>query len=160
MTSTICTNCEQNPGAIRLWSGHDRWICYDCLDWMNSQRARQTAGQTQPEEIVGFDVIFPVADAGRAVAHYERLGFLTRYHDDAYAFAQLGRLVIHLAQQPEPRMTGALYLHVDDADRVATTWRAAGIDVAGPENEDYGKREGQHVDPDGNLIRFGGPIRD
>jgi hypothetical protein len=30
--------------------------------------------------------------------------------------------------------------------------------VEGPRNEDYGKREGQHVDPDGNLIRFGSPI--
>jgi predicted enzyme related to lactoylglutathione lyase len=159
MTSPTCANCEQNPGAIRLWSDRGLWICYECLDWMNAQRARQTAGRCQPEEVVGFDPIFAVADVDRAVSHYQRLGFLTRYHDDTYAFAQLGPLVIHLAKQPEPRTTGALYIHVDDADRVATAWRDAGADVVGPANEDYGKREGQHVDPDGNRIRFGGPIR-
>jgi hypothetical protein len=34
------------------------------------------------------------------------------------------------------------------------------LDVIDPENRDYGKREGQHVDPDGNLIRFGGPSQE
>jgi hypothetical protein len=31
--------------------------------------------------------------------------------------------------------------------------------VLGPRDEDYGKREGQHVDPDGNVIKFDSPIR-
>jgi hypothetical protein len=31
--------------------------------------------------------------------------------------------------------------------------------VIGPEDFDYGKREGSHVDVDGNLIRFGSPLR-
>jgi uncharacterized glyoxalase superfamily protein PhnB len=42
---------------------------------------------------------------------------------------------------------------------LASDWRKAGMEVVDPENQDYGKREGQHVDPDGNLIRFGGPPR-
>ena len=29
----------------------------------------------------------------------------------------------------------------------------------GPRDEDYGKREGSVTDPDGNVIRFGSPIR-
>ncbi len=33
------------------------------------------------------------------------------------------------------------------------------MDVSGPENHDYGKREGTHTDRDGNLIRFGSPLR-
>ena len=37
---------------------------------------------------------------------------------------------------------GALYIHCQDADQVAEDWRAAGIDVDGPRDEDYGKREG------------------
>jgi uncharacterized glyoxalase superfamily protein PhnB len=56
-------------------------------------------------------------------------------------------------------MTSVLYIHVDDADELAGRWRNAGIEVQGPENQDYGKREGQHVDFDGNRIRFGGPPR-
>ncbi|HEX4490181.1 MAG TPA: VOC family protein [Acidimicrobiia bacterium] len=159
MTSTICANCEQSPGAIRLWSDRDLWICYECLDWMNDQRARQTAGRPQRQEVAGFDPIFSVADVGRAVEHYQRLGFQTRFHDDTYAFAQLGSLVIQLAQQADPPTSSALYIHVDDADRVANAWRSAGMNVVGPVDEEYGKREGRHVDPDGNLIRFGGPIR-
>jgi uncharacterized glyoxalase superfamily protein PhnB len=56
-------------------------------------------------------------------------------------------------------MGSVLYLHVDDADGLAKEWRRAGMDVSGPENYDYGKREGTHTDPDGNLIRFGSPLR-
>ena len=29
----------------------------------------------------------------------------------------------------------------------------------GPRDEDHGKREGFVTDPDGNVIRFGSPIR-
>ena len=54
---------------------------------------------------------------------------------------------------------GALYIHCQDADRVAEEWRQAGIDVDGPRDEDYGKREGLVTDPDGNVIRFGSPLR-
>jgi uncharacterized glyoxalase superfamily protein PhnB len=50
-------------------------------------------------------------------------------------------------------------MHCQDADRVAEEWRQAGIDVVGPRDEDYGKREGLVSDPDGNVIRFGSPIR-
>jgi uncharacterized glyoxalase superfamily protein PhnB len=52
-----------------------------------------------------------------------------------------------------------LYLHVDDADQLAAEWRKAGVPVTGPQDYDYGKREGSHLDPDGNKIRFGSPLR-
>jgi hypothetical protein len=32
------------------------------------------------------------------------------------------------------------------------------LEVTGPDDLDYGKREGSHTDPDGNLIRFGSPL--
>jgi hypothetical protein len=53
-------------------------------------------------------------------------------------------------------MTSPLFIHVDDADDLAADWRTAGMEVDGPENQDYGKLEGRHVDPDGNVIRFVG----
>ena len=53
---------------------------------------------------------------------------------------------------------GALYIQCQDADRVAEEWRQAGLDVVGPDDEDYGKREGSVADPDGNVIRFGSSI--
>jgi hypothetical protein len=54
---------------------------------------------------------------------------------------------------------GAIYLHVDNADKLADEWRNAGIDLIDPQDFEYGKREGSHIDPDGNLIRFGSPLR-
>ena len=33
------------------------------------------------------------------------------------------------------------------------------VAVTGPEDQDYGKREGSHLDPDGNKIRFGSLLR-
>jgi predicted enzyme related to lactoylglutathione lyase len=111
--------------------------------------------------VVGFEPIFTVADVARSVDHYQRLGFETSRHDDAYAFAHRnGNLTIHLAQAEEgaaPR-SGSIYLHVDDAEQLAEEWRKAGVDVVRPEDFDYGKREGSHTDPDGNLIGFGSPV--
>ncbi len=110
----------------------------------------------------GFEPVFTVADVARSVAWFERAGFETSLHDATYAFAHRDLdLTIHLAQAQggDGAGHGALYLHCQDADEVAATWRAAGIEVDGPRNQDYGKREGSVTDPDGNVIRFGAPIR-
>jgi uncharacterized glyoxalase superfamily protein PhnB len=111
---------------------------------------------------VGFEAVFKVADVGRSVDWFERAGFEVSYHDETYAFARRDRdLTIHLAhaEEGEPAGQSALYIHCQDADRVAEEWTKAGIEVNGPKDEDYGKREGSVTDPDGNLIRFGSPLR-
>ena len=110
--------------------------------------------------IVGVEPIFSVADVSSAVAHYRRLGFTISYHDAFYAFAHRDGLTVHLAQADAARRVGAIYLHVDDADRIAAEWRGMGLEVVGPDDFDYGKHEGSHTDLDGNLIRFGSPLRD
>ena len=110
----------------------------------------------------GVRTNFKVADVARSVAWFEGLGFAVSVHDDTYAFARRDRdLTIHLAQPAGDELPGhgGLYLHCHDADQVAEEWRQAGVEVDGPRNEDYGKREGSITDPDGNTIRFGGPIR-
>ncbi|HLM97064.1 MAG TPA: VOC family protein [Acidimicrobiales bacterium] len=110
---------------------------------------------------MAVEPIFTVTDAPRSRAHYQKLGFTTTEHDDTYAFAHRDNLTVHLARTDtkRPRRAGAIYMHVENADHVAEAWRRAGLDVAGPEGFDYGKREGSHTDPDGNLIRFGSPLR-
>ena len=112
-------------------------------------------------KVVGIEPIFAVADVPRSVDHYRRLGFRISYHDAGYAFAHRDRLTIHLAQTDDPltAKTGSIYMHVDDAELLAESWRIAGVEVTGPEDFDWGKREGRHTDPDGNLIRFGSPLR-
>lgn len=111
--------------------------------------------------MTGFEPIFTVADVARSADHYTRLGFEISYHDDTYAFAHRDRdLTIHLARGPSDGAgrLGSLYIHVDDAVQLAEEWRKAGLEVVGPEDYDYGKREGSHTDPDGNLLRFGSPL--
>jgi uncharacterized glyoxalase superfamily protein PhnB len=162
VTASTCSCCENPVQAwVTLWSHNDIRICYECLDYLNSRRDKQIAIHGGLKPLAGFDPIFSVRDVELAVDHYQRLGFTTEYHDETYAFARWGNLVIHLAhdENPDQHMTSALYIHVDDADELAAEWRKAGMEVLGPENQDYGKREGHHVDPDGNLIRFGGPPR-
>jgi catechol 2,3-dioxygenase-like lactoylglutathione lyase family enzyme len=113
--------------------------------------------------VVGVEPIFAVADVPRSVAHYERLGFTTSYHDEGYAFAHRDGLTIHLAQTQDDavaRRPGSIYMHVDDAASLADDWRKSGAAVIGPVDMDHGKHEGSHVDPDGNLIRFGSPLRE
>ena len=112
--------------------------------------------------ITGFEPIFKVADVTRSVAWFEGAGFETSFHDDTYAFAHRDRdLTVHLAHAVADDVPGegSLYIHCQDADRVAEEWRQTGIEVDGPRDEDYGKREGSITDPDGNVIRFGSPIR-
>jgi Glyoxalase/Bleomycin resistance protein/Dioxygenase superfamily len=147
---------------VRLRSHPDLPICHDCLDGLNGQRTGQLQLISGSWLVTGFEPIFTVADVPRSVAWFERAGFEVSLHDDTYAFAHRDLdLTIHLAQagagdQPG---RGALYLHCQDADRVAEAWRQAGLDVDGPRDEDYGKRAGVVTDPDGNVIRFGSPIR-
>jgi catechol 2,3-dioxygenase-like lactoylglutathione lyase family enzyme len=114
------------------------------------------------QRVVSVEPIFVVSDVPRAVAHYEQLGFSTSHHDDGYAFAHRNGLTIHLAGpgvDPERVGRGSIYMHVNDADHLADEWRMTGAEVTGPEDLDWGKREGRHADPDGNLIRFGSPLR-
>jgi predicted enzyme related to lactoylglutathione lyase len=147
---------------VRLRSHPDLPICHDCLAGLNGQRDGQLQLMTATWLITGFEPIFKVANVVRSVAWFERAGFEVSLHDGTYAFARRDRgLTIHLAQAAgdEHPGRGVLYIHCQDADRAAEEWRQAGIEVNGPQNEDHGKREGSITDPDGNVIRFGGPIR-
>jgi catechol 2,3-dioxygenase-like lactoylglutathione lyase family enzyme len=106
--------------------------------------------------------IFPVRDLDVALAHYSRLGFVTRKYDGnaEYGFAEAGGVEIHLgvvANRDEHARASA-YLFVKDADALAARWQAAGVEVHGPQDTEWGKREGAVVDPDDNVIRFGSDL--
>jgi len=99
--------------------------------------------------------VLPVTDLDRALAHYAALGFTTSRHDDTYGSAAWSGLELHLTVDPDA--AGAeVYLHVPDADAVATAWAGAG--TTAPTDRPWGVHEGSHVDPDGNLLRFGSPL--
>ena len=104
--------------------------------------------------------IFPVSDLQRALDHYAALGCSVSTHDDTYGFAARAGIELHLAvvADHDPlRTAAAAYLHVPDADALAAEW--APVDRTGaPVDTDHGLREGWHIDPDGNLLRFGSPL--
>ena len=106
--------------------------------------------------------IFPVRDLSASLVHYQRLGFTTRAYDGGgYGYATRDGVEIHLGVVADTRgssPTSSAYLWVDDADSLAWAWRAAGAEVQMPEDMEWGQHEGSHIDPDGNLLRFGSPV--
>lgn len=100
-----------------------------------------------------------MTDLHRSIDHYRSLGFEVTELADEYATATRDGAALHLSLTPglDPASgAGCVYLYVDDADQLAAEWGTlpAGRTVA-PVDTDYGLREGAHVDPDNNLLRFG-----
>jgi len=125
------------------------------------------AGRRPPaRELRRFSPIFGVRDLAAALAHYATLGFRTFADDggDQYGFARRDGIGLHLAAVTEhdAACPASAYLYVRDADALYQEWSRPGI--AGhthpPGPTPYQMREGSHVDPDGNLIRFGSPQQD
>lgn len=161
MTPTTRSCCSKSSGpTVQLHDHREIQVCYHCLAWMNAKRDEQVSGHDGGWRAIGFEPIFVVTDIARALDHYTKMGFEVSSHDETYAFAHRERnLTIHLALGDGAPSSGALYTHCEDADELAAQWRHAGLEVLGPTNEDYGQREGSHRDPDGNLVRFGSPLR-
>ena len=115
-----------------------------------------------------FSPVFPVRDLRRALAHYASLGFeVEPYADgDGYGFAERDEVSLHLSLDeghgPEAghQHIGTAYLYVEDADARYDEWARPGVGGLTRRVGDtpYKLREGSHVDPDGNLIRFGSPM--
>jgi hypothetical protein len=110
--------------------------------------------------------VLPLRDIDEAIDHYRSLGFAVRaYEGDApYGFAERDGVHLHLAQVSglDPATNPcSVYLYVDDADALHGQWSEAGVRgrLIAPVDAEYGLREGAHVDPDGNLLRFGSPLQ-
>jgi len=115
-----------------------------------------------------FSPVFPVRDLRRALAHYKSLGFeVEPYADgDGYGFAGRDEVSLHLSldeghgPEADHQHVGTAYLYVEDADALYDEWARPGVGGLTRRVGDtpYKLREGSHVDPDGNLIRFGSPM--
>ena len=107
--------------------------------------------------------IFPTSDMEAMRSHYEALGFTVAVHAGGYASAARDGVQIHFRLDPELQPAaerGAAYIAVDDADALHAEWRAAGVgetdDLFDP---GFAVWEAAHHDSDGNLLRFGSPLR-
>jgi DNA-binding MarR family transcriptional regulator len=125
------------------------------------------AGRARPaRQLLRFYPIFPVRDLRAALAHYGTLGFRTlAYEEDAdYGFANRDGVGLHLSVHAghAPDQPASAYLHVRDAAALGEEWSRPGI--AGhthpAELTPWGMLQGSHTDPDGNVIRFGSPVRE
>jgi hypothetical protein len=103
--------------------------------------------------------VFSTPDLARWLEHYRALGFTVDAYADSYGFATRDAVALHVSVDPrhDPATTaGCAYVAVPDADVLAREWAAVpGGRTLPPVDTDYGTREGAHLDPDGNLLRFG-----
>ena len=108
--------------------------------------------------------IFPTADLGAMQSHYEALGFVVAVHAGGYGTAERDEVRIHFRHTPDlPPLSGqvgAAYIAVDDADALHAEWMAAGVgETSDLFDPGFGVWEAAHTDGDGNLLRFGSPLR-
>lgn len=111
----------------------------------------------------------PTTDMARTVEHYQRLGFAfsapgsPSVADANFAIAERDAIALHFALKPDhdPAKTATwVYVSVADADVISEEFKAAGAGQGRePRDTDYKMRELAHIDPDGNLILFGSPLR-
>jgi DNA-binding MarR family transcriptional regulator len=145
-----------DPGPSAGWPSQDRASVF----------GPDAASASPGEPASRLVPVFPVRDLARALAHYASLGFqVSAYQDgDEYGFAERDGASLHLSHQadldPAVRASAA-YLYVADADALAQEWAQprVGGHTRPPRDTPYRLREGAHVDPDNNLIRFGSPMR-
>lgn len=139
-----------------------------CETHAEALSAQPSGGFVAPEGPNRFGSVapvMPVANMTKAMAHYKRLGFDVESYDggEFYAFARRDDVQLHLCRVADldPKTTTtAIYLYVEDAKGLFAEWRDAGLDgrFGAPLDTDYGLIEGFHIDPWGNLLRYGSAI--
>jgi len=112
----------------------------------------------------------PTTDMARTVEHYGRLGFTfsapgcDSIIDACFTIGERDGIALHFALKSDhdpARAATWIYLGVEDADEMAAAFAAAGIEVARPPYDtDYKMREVAYIDPDGNLLLFGSPLKE
>jgi hypothetical protein len=134
---------------------------------VKADAAATGAGEHHPlRQLRQFSPIFPVRDMTAALAHYAALGFHAFPDEggDDYGFANRDGIGVHLGVDPghDPAHNHAsAYLYMRDADALYAEWSRPGVggQTQPVSPTPYQLREGAHIDPDGNLIRFGSPTQ-
>ena len=114
-------------------------------------------------QMVGAATVFVVSDITRSIEHYrDALGFTVTFQYGSptfYACLCRDEVALHLlAAHRTHRLpgNGGICLFVSDVDAVYAELAARGAKVIKPpENYDYGMRDFEVVDLDGNQLTFG-----
>jgi catechol 2,3-dioxygenase-like lactoylglutathione lyase family enzyme len=113
--------------------------------------------------MVGAATVFVVSDIGASLAHYrDVLGFsVTFEYGDPTFYVCLCRdeVALHLVAARQTRRlpgNGAVCVFVRDVDAVHAELAERGANIVKPpQNYDYGMRDFDVLDPDGNQLVFG-----
>ena len=110
--------------------------------------------------------VLPVDNAVETVRFYEdELGFKTSFsHGDPpfYVILKRGGVSVHLSER-EDQSTEIepchVYISVSDVDAVYQACLSKNLEIAtAPEDQDYGIREFDLIDPNGHFLTFGQDI--
>lgn len=113
----------------------------------------------------------PTTDMARTIEHYRRLGFTFSAPgsdvppaEAGFAIGKRDGVELHFAlkQDHDPSRTATwIYISVEDADELSAEFGASGVGQGrAARDTDYRMRELAHIDPDGNLLLFGSPLRE
>ena len=117
----------------------------------------------KPPMMVGAATVFTVSDMAKSIAHYkDALGFTVTFEYGKpvfYACLCRDEVSVHLLAAHETKRLpghGAICVFVRDVDGVHAELAGRGANVIkGPQNYDYGMRDFDVVDLDGNHLTFG-----
>ena len=113
----------------------------------------------------------PTTDMARTIEHYQRLGFTFSAPgwagppaEASFAIGEREGVALHFALKPDhdPSRTATwVYISVEDADELGAEFDASGAGQGRtPRDTDYKMRELANIDPDGNMLLFGSPLRE
>ena len=113
--------------------------------------------------IVGAATVFVVSDIAKSIEHYrDALGFTVTFQygkPTYYACLSRDEVALHLHAAHETKRlpgNGAICVFVKDVDGVHVELAARGANVINPpQNYDYGMRDFDVIDLDGNQLTFG-----
>ena len=106
--------------------------------------------------------VLPTEDIDRSILFYsDKLGFevtFTWQEPVDYAVLKLGGVSIHLTRtdQSRPTLHTAIYIFVEGINELHEEYTKNGVEFSNPiGNREYGMRDFDVKDPEGNVIGFG-----
>ena len=115
------------------------------------------------ELLAGAATVFVVSDIAKSIAYYrDALGFAVTFQygsPPSYACLCRDEVVLHLLASRQTRRlpgNGGICVFVTDVDRLHADLVSRGANlINAPQDRDYGMRDFDAVDPDGNQLTFG-----